>query len=45
MIIEYEKNKYVTEIKQLEITDSKNVFLKGKNMYDLEYGKIMVVYL
>ena len=34
MIIEYEKNKYVTEIKQLEITDSKNVFLKGKNMYD-----------
>lgn len=51
MIIEYEKNKYVTEIKQLEITDSKNVFLKGKNMYDnlptfiLEYGKIMDVYL
>lgn len=34
MIIEYAKNKYVTEIKQLEIKDSKNVFLKGKNMYD-----------
>lgn len=28
MIIEYEKNKYVTEIKQLEITDSKECIFK-----------------
>ena len=34
MIIEYETSKYVKENKQIEIPDTKNVFLKGKNPYD-----------
>ena len=34
MIIEYKTSKYVTEEKQLEIADTKNVFLKGRNIYD-----------
>lgn len=34
MIIEYETSKYLKEKKQLEIEDTKNVFLKGRNMYD-----------
>ncbi len=34
MIIEYEISKYVKENKQIEILDTKNVFLKGKNPYD-----------
>lgn len=34
MIIEYKTRKNVTEKKQLEIEDTKNVFLKGNNPYD-----------
>lgn len=34
MIIEYETRKFVGEKKQLNIEDSKNVFLKGTNPYD-----------
>ncbi len=34
MIIEYETSKYLKEKKQLEIEDTKNIFLKGRNMYD-----------
>lgn len=34
MIIEYEKSKYVKEKSQIEIKDTKNVFLKGTNPYD-----------
>ena len=34
MVIEYETSKYVTETKKLEISDTKNVFLKGRNTYD-----------
>lgn len=34
MVIEYETSKYVREKKQLEILDTKNVFLRGKNPYD-----------
>ena len=34
MVIEYETSKYVTKTKKLEISDTKNVFLKGRNTYD-----------
>lgn len=34
MLIEYETSKYVKEKKQIEIEDTKNVFLKGINPYD-----------
>ena len=34
MIIEYEINTIKRELKKLEIKDPKNVFLKGKNIYD-----------
>lgn len=34
MIIEYETSKFVKEKKQLEIPDTKNIFLSGKNPYD-----------
>lgn len=34
MIIKYETNKYEPEIQEIEIKDSKNVFLQGKNMWD-----------
>lgn len=34
MIIEYETNKSVKEKQELEIEDTKNVFLKGTNPYD-----------
>lgn len=34
MVIEYETSKYVTEKQQLEIEDTKNVFLHGRNNYD-----------
>lgn len=34
MIIEYRTSKYVTKEKQLEIEDTKNVFLQGTNPYD-----------
>ncbi len=34
MIIEYETSKYVKENQRIEIPDTKNVFLKGKNPYD-----------
>jgi len=34
MIIEYETSKYVKEYKKLEIEDTKNIFLKGRNIYD-----------
>ena len=34
MIIEYETSKYVKEIHKIEIEDTKNVFLQGKNMWD-----------
>jgi len=34
MVIEYETSKYVTETKKLEISDTKNVFLKGRNTFD-----------
>lgn len=34
MVIEYETSKFVKEIKKLEISDTKNVFLKGKNILD-----------
>ncbi len=34
MLIEYETSKYVKEKAQIEITDTKNVFLQGKNPYD-----------
>lgn len=34
MIIEYETSKYVKETKKIEIKDTKNVFLKGKNVFD-----------
>lgn len=34
MIIEYETSKYVKEKQNIEIEDTKNVFLKGKNIYD-----------
>lgn len=34
MVIEYETSKYVIETKKLEISDTKNVFLKGRNIYD-----------
>lgn len=34
MIIEYETSKYIKEKAQIEIQDTKNVFLQGKNPYD-----------
>lgn len=34
MIIEYETCKYISEKQKIEIKDTQNVFLKGKNMYD-----------
>lgn len=34
MIIEYQMSKYVKEKKQLEIADTHNIFLSGKNPYD-----------
>ena len=34
MIIEYETSKYISEKHKIEIEDTKNVFLKGKNIYD-----------
>lgn len=34
MIIEYETSKYVKEKNKLEIVDTHNVFLNGKNPYD-----------
>ncbi|MBS5857910.1 MAG: hypothetical protein KIC60_05430 [Clostridium sp.] len=34
MIIEYEVSKYIKEMQKLEIKDTKNVFLKGRNTYD-----------
>lgn len=34
MIIKYENNKYVKEMKEFEIEDPKNVFLQGTNPYD-----------
>lgn len=34
MVIEYETSEYVKEIKKIEIPDTKNVFLKGRNTYD-----------
>ena len=34
MVFEYETSKYVKEIKKIEISDTKNVFLKGKNILD-----------
>lgn len=34
MIIEYEISKYVKEMQKIEIKDTKNVFLKGKNPFD-----------
>ena len=34
MLIEYETSKYVKEKAQIEIQDTKNVFLQGKNPYD-----------
>lgn len=34
MIIEYETSKYVKETKKIEIKDTKNVFLKGNNIFD-----------
>lgn len=33
MIIEYEKCEYKTETKQIDIEDTKNVFLQGTNQY------------
>ena len=34
MIIEYETCKYISEKQKIEIEDTKNVFLEGKNIYD-----------
>ena len=34
MIIEYKNNNIKRESKKIEIEDPKNVFLKGKNIYD-----------
>lgn len=34
MIIRYTKNNYVKEENSIDIEDTKNVFLKGKNPYD-----------
>lgn len=34
MLVEYEKNTYIKETKNIEIKDDKNVFLYGKNPYD-----------
>lgn len=34
MIIEYNVSEYKTETKQIEIEDTKNVFLKGTNPYN-----------
>ena len=34
MIIEYETCKCISEKQKIEIKDTQNVFLKGKNMYD-----------
>ena len=34
MLIKYETSKYIKEKAQIEITDTKNVFLKGTNPYD-----------
>lgn len=34
MIIEYETSKFLKEKRQLEIADTHNVFLRGKNPYD-----------
>ena len=34
MVFEYETSKYVKETKRIEISDTKNVFLKGKNILD-----------
>lgn len=34
MIIRYKTSKYVEKYCELEIKDSKNVFLKGRNIYD-----------
>lgn len=34
MVIEYETSKYITEKQELEIEDTKNVFLKGRNIFD-----------
>lgn len=32
MIIEYETDKYISEKQEIEIKDTKNVFLKGRNI-------------
>ena len=34
MIIEYTKSHYIDKKHKIEIEDTKNVFLKGKNIYD-----------
>lgn len=34
MIIEYETSKYISEKHKIEIEDTKNVFLKGRNIFD-----------
>lgn len=34
MVIKYTTNKFVEEEKEIEIQDTKNVFLEGKNPYD-----------
>lgn len=34
MIIKYKDDKYIKEKKEIEIEDTKNVFLKGRNKYD-----------
>lgn len=34
MVIEYKTSKYVEENHKIEIEDTKNVFLHGKNLYD-----------
>lgn len=34
MVIEYEKDKFLKENHQIEIEDTKNIFLQGRNPYD-----------
>ncbi len=34
MIIKYEKNEFIKKYEQIEIEDTKNIFLKGRNPYD-----------
>jgi len=34
MIIEYETSKYISEKHKIEIEDTQNVFLKGRNIFD-----------